>query len=79
MNRIQNMRKEAGFDVTDRIKIFFNGSEKLIDAVLSFQNYVSSETLAEKLNNGDISKGNNKQEWKIGEYECTIQIEKVSS
>ncbi len=79
VNRIQNMRKEAGFDVTDRIKIFFNGSEKLIDAVLSFQNYVSSETLAEKLNNGDISKGNNKQEWKIGEYECTIQIEKVSS
>jgi isoleucyl-tRNA synthetase len=78
VNRIQNMRKDAGFDVTDRIKIFFNGSEKLVDAIISFQKYVSNETLAESLSKDERSNGNNKQELKIGEFDCTIQIEKVS-
>jgi isoleucyl-tRNA synthetase len=49
VNRIQNMRKDAGFDVTDRIRIFFDGSKKLVDAVNSFKNYISNETLAENL------------------------------
>ena len=60
VNRIQNMRKDAGFEVTDRIKIFFNGSEKLVDAVNSFKNYVSTETLAESLISGEIKNGNAK-------------------
>jgi isoleucyl-tRNA synthetase len=78
VNRIQNMRKDAGFDVTDRIKIFFNGSEKLVNAVISFKNYVSTETLAENVSKGEGFEGNHKQVWKIGEYDCTIQIKKVS-
>jgi isoleucyl-tRNA synthetase len=78
VNRIQNMRKDAGFDVTDRIKIFFDGSEKLVDAVISFNKYVSNETLAESINRGKGKDGNNKQEWKIGEFDCIIKIEKVS-
>src|SRR3990167_2685586 len=84
VNRVQNMRKDAGFEVTDRIKIKFNGSEKLVDAVNSFQNYVSTETLAESLISGEIKNGNDKlvlqhkQDWEIGEFNCTIQIEKVS-
>ena len=66
VNRIQNMRKDAGFDVTDRIKIFFNGSEKLVNAVISFKNYVSTETLAENVSKGEGFEGNHKQDWKIG-------------
>jgi isoleucyl-tRNA synthetase len=78
VNRIQNMRKDAGFDVTDRIRIFFDGSKKLVDAVNSFKNYISNETLAENLSKGEGLNGNFKQEWKIGEFDCTIQIEKIS-
>jgi isoleucyl-tRNA synthetase len=78
VNRIQNMRKDAGFDVTDRIKIVFNGSKKLIDAINSFSNYVSNETLAEKLVAGENSNGGIKQDWKIGEFDCSIGIEKIS-
>jgi len=76
INRIQNMRKDAGFDVTDRIKIFFNGSEEIINAVNSFKKYISNETLAEALTIGEAIDDNHKQEWKIGEYNCTIQITK---
>jgi isoleucyl-tRNA synthetase len=79
VNRIQNMRKEAGFDVTDRIKIKFNGNTKLIEAINSFKNYVSNETLAEGLITDDKFNGGIKQDWKIGEFDCSIQIEKVIS
>ena len=78
VNRIQNMRKDAGFDVTDRIKIVFSGSKKLIDAINSFSSYVSNETLAEKLVAGENSNGGIQQDWKIGEFECSIGIEKIS-
>jgi isoleucyl-tRNA synthetase len=79
VNRIQNMRKDAGFEVTDRIEVKFNGSDKLIDAVNSFYDYVSNETLAEKIIKEDKFNGGINQAWKIGEYDCSIRIEKVKA
>src|SRR5574338_72261 len=52
VNRIQNMRKDAGFDVTDKIIITFTGSENFIKAIKNFNQYISTETLAEKLSEG---------------------------
>jgi len=47
VNRIQNLRKESGFDVTDRIKIeFTTPSDLLKDAVLAHSGYIQEETLA---------------------------------
>ncbi len=43
------MRKDAGFDVTDKIIINFTGSENFIKAINNFKQYISTETLAEKL------------------------------
>ncbi|MBT8387612.1 MAG: class I tRNA ligase family protein, partial [Ignavibacteria bacterium] len=78
VNRVQNMRKDAGFEVTDKIKIYYSGSELIIDAVESFNQYISNETLAECLErNGNENKGF-KQDWEIGEQSCSINIEKIS-
>lgn len=79
VNRIQNMRKEAGFDVTDKISIKFKGSNIINNAVQSFTDYVTAETLAKKVVNADKLNGGFTQEWKIGEHSCTIQIEKVGT
>jgi len=47
INRIQNMRKESDFSVTDRIDIYFEGlSEKLSKAVKNKNEYIKNETLA---------------------------------
>jgi isoleucyl-tRNA synthetase len=47
INRIQNMRKESDFAVTDRIEIYFEGlSEKLSNAVKNKDEYIKNETLA---------------------------------
>ncbi len=78
VNRIQNMRKDAGFEVIDRIRIKYDGSENLVQAVSSFQNYITNETLAEKLVKKNEFEGGFKQEWKIGDYDCSIEIEKVN-
>ena len=79
VNRVQNMRKDAGFEVTDKIKIKFNGSEKIISAVNSFKGYISSETLAENITSVESFNGSVKQDWNIGKYKCSIQIEKANS
>ncbi|MBR1722977.1 MAG: isoleucine--tRNA ligase, partial [Treponema sp.] len=43
---IQNLRKESGFEVTDRIKLFVSGDDVLKDAFAKFKDFVSGETLA---------------------------------
>jgi len=77
VNRIQNMRKDAGFDVTDKIIINFTGSENFVKAINNFNQYISTETLAEKLSENVKSDKGFTQEFKIGEFDCSINIEKV--
>ncbi len=77
VNRIQNMRKDAGFDVTDKIIINFTGSENFVKAIKNFNQYISTETLAEKLSEQSTTGSVFTQEFKIGEFDCSINIEKV--
>ena len=50
VNRVQNMRKDAGFEVTDRIAISYRASEKLSNALQPMGEYIKAETLALELN-----------------------------
>lgn len=77
VNRVQNMRKDAGFDVTDKINISFTGNAELVKAIINFSDYISNETLAEKLISEQITDGGFRQDWKIGDFECSIRIEKI--
>jgi len=43
---VQNARKEAGLEVTDRIVLYIDGSLRLRQAWEAFSDYVASETLA---------------------------------
>ena len=78
VNRIQNMRKDAGFQVTDKIKIAFNGSDTFVFAINTFSNYISAETLAEKIESKVELDGGFVQDWKIGGDDIKIKIEKIS-
>ncbi len=46
VNRIQNIRKESGFEVTDKIRVEIEATEAIIPAVESFGEYIASQTLA---------------------------------
>jgi isoleucyl-tRNA synthetase len=49
VNRIQNLRKDSGFDVTDRIDVQIQKNEHVAAAIASNKTYIKSETLTEDL------------------------------
>jgi isoleucyl-tRNA synthetase len=49
VNRIQNIRKDAGFEVTDKIKVHLQKNDTLETAVKANEGYIKSETLTEML------------------------------
>ncbi|GGG38395.1 isoleucine--tRNA ligase [Bizionia arctica] len=49
VNRIQNLRKDSGFEVTDRIDVLLQKDDKIVDAVETNMTYIMAETLTEKL------------------------------
>ena len=49
VNRIQNIRKDSGFEVTDKIKVYLQNNAELEKAVQANEKYIKSETLTETL------------------------------
>jgi len=49
VNRIQNMRKDRNFEVTDRIRVRLQGSPAVEEAATAFRDYISAEVLADSL------------------------------
>lgn len=49
VNRIQNLRKETGLELTDKIKLFVKKDEQLENAINQNKDYICSETLTEQL------------------------------
>ena len=49
MHRIQNLRKRAGFEVTDRIVLSYQAPSRLRRALERFREYVMAETLCVEL------------------------------
>ena len=46
VNRVQNLRKTGGFEVTDRIELFVENNDKIEPALDKFGDYICTETLA---------------------------------
>ncbi len=49
VNRIQNLRKDSGFEVTDRINVQILKDDPIVKAVTSNEAYIKSETLTDEL------------------------------
>ena len=49
INRIQNLRKDNGFEVSDRININIVQNEKLVESINEFKNYICAEILADTI------------------------------
>lgn len=49
VNRIQNLRKESGFDVTDKIVVRIEANERTDEAVRDFADYIAAQTLAQEV------------------------------
>lgn len=76
VNRVQNMRKNADYDVVDRIKIFHQSDQELSSAVDKQSKYICNETLAESIST-DVPDKIKTEEWNINGVKATIGIEKI--
>lgn len=46
---MQNIRKDNGFELTDRVELFVSEDESVQDSFMKFKDYICAEILAEKL------------------------------
>lgn len=71
IHHIQNMRRDAGLEVTDRIAIEYSGDRELRDAIVHHIRYISGETLAESV---VTTLEGETPEVRIGERVCRVKI-----
>ena len=76
VNRIQKSRKELGFNVSDRIQITYNGSDRISHIIQVHKEYISRETLAVSLEHGVLNKPN-QLEYSIDSMDISLSIDKV--
>jgi isoleucyl-tRNA synthetase len=74
INRIQNLRKNSGYDVTDRIKILYDAPENISAAIEEKKKHIMSETLAEKLDQSEFDGGS---EIDIDEANIKVLINRI--
>ncbi|MBR2202774.1 MAG: isoleucine--tRNA ligase [Prevotella sp.] len=73
IKRIQAMRKESGFEITDRISVTIEDRAELRSAAETFGEHISSQVLANELTIGDASDGS---EVDFGDFKAKIKIVK---
>jgi isoleucyl-tRNA synthetase len=75
VRRIQEMRKTAGFEIADRIRLHHEGNEDVARVMLSWSAYISQETLAQSIAIGDGA--GHTEEHDIDGRKVKLTVEKV--
>lgn len=75
INRIQNMRKDNSFEITDRINITVSPNEAVIKAIDSYGEYINGQVLADSITVAD----NDGCEVDFDEFKLNIKIDRVNN
>ena len=75
ISKVQTMRKEADFEVTDHIRVTYDGSDKVKEVMDANRALIAGEVLADALEQGE-ARGYTK-EWKINGEEAVFGVEKI--
>lgn len=73
INRIQNMRKDKGLEITDRISVYMSHTPQIEAAVKDFDDYIKTQVLADSI----VIADNDGDEYVIDDIKVTIRIEKL--
>lgn len=77
VRRVQDLRKSAGLDVSDHIRVHYTAAPKLAAAVESFRDYIAGETLCDALAPGAAPAGATVVDDTVDGEKATIGILKV--
>ncbi|MEW6411189.1 MAG: isoleucine--tRNA ligase [Candidatus Zixiibacteriota bacterium] len=72
VNKVQNMRKTSGYEVTDRIDIKINSNDQLADAVRKYEDFIKRETLADRISFISEKAFDGSTEWNINGVKAAI-------
>ena len=76
VNRIQNIRKSSGFEITDRISIIISENEQVRDAISDYREYIASQVLADsiEMSLSELASG---QDVDMDGYILRMSVEKI--
>ncbi len=74
VSKIQTMRKDTDFEVTDRIKVYSDGNEKIADIISRNLDYISGQVLADEFVSGVCE---NSKDWNINGENVKLGVERV--
>ena len=72
ISKIQSMRKDAGFEVTDRIVVYQNGNDKIADLLWNNREEISREVLADEILLGEMD--GYTAEWDVNGEKTTFGV-----
>jgi len=79
VRHLQNMRRNAKFDITDHIITYYQTKEPLIEQVINtFADYIKQETLSQELINGLPPDGTYSEKHRISNSEVSLAIKKAN-
>ena len=76
ISKIQTMRKEAGFEVMDRIRIGVKDNERIIEIFRQYGGQIQSEVLADEVTIGQTA--GYEKEWNINSEHVVLSVERLS-
>ncbi len=77
INRIQNIRKDSGFEVTDRIRVEIEAKEAVVGAVAAYADYIGQQTLARDVRTAALPEGEFVVDSEIDEEPLKIAVTKL--
>ena len=75
ISKIQTMRKEAGFEVMDKIVVYAHGNDKIQDVMKAHEDEIKSEVLADEMVLGETD--GYVKEWNINKEAVTMGVKKL--
>ncbi len=73
INRIQNLRKDSGLEITDRINVVISPDERIINTIGDYADYIKTQVLADNISVAD----NAGEEYDLDGIKATIEIVKI--
>jgi len=72
ISKVQNIRKESDFEITDRINLYYSGDELVKDSVKEYEEFIKSETLSVLVE----EKENIENSYDLNGHDTYIEVEK---
>jgi hypothetical protein len=78
VNRVQRLRKEAGYAYTDRIALWVRGDDLVVGAVRRHAEFIQGETLARRLEIGSAPAADLEQQVDIDGHEVVVGVQRYA-